>query len=90
MSPRRPELSAEAVRRLTMDPGSWMSCDTCFHLVDTYIELALTGATAEMPGMRAHLAGCPACSEEATSLLLLAAAERGIDPGPALRRMTGG
>jgi hypothetical protein len=89
MNPERRELSAGAVRRLTMDPGPWMSCDSCFHLVDQYVEMALSGG-AEMPGMRAHLAGCPACSEEATSLLLLAAAEQGVDPGPALRRMAGG
>jgi hypothetical protein len=37
--------------------------------------------------MPAHLAGCPACSEEATTLLLLAAADRDVDPAPALLRM---
>jgi hypothetical protein len=89
MNPERRELSADRVSRLTMDPGPWMSCDSCFHLVDQYVEMALSGGDG-MPGMRAHLAGCPACSEEATSLLLLAAAERRLDPGPALRRMTGG
>jgi hypothetical protein len=37
--------------------------------------------------MPAHLAGCSACSEEATTLLLLAADDAGIDPRPALRKL---
>ena len=35
--------------------------------------------------MPAHLPGCSACAEEATTLLLLAATDAGIDPAPALR-----
>ena len=30
-----------------------------------------------MPGMRAHLAGCPACREEYESLVALLAADEG-------------
>jgi hypothetical protein len=37
-----------------------------------------------MPG---HLSGCSACAEEATTLLLLAATDAGIDPAPALQRL---
>jgi hypothetical protein len=40
--------------------------------------------------MPAHLAGCAACSEEATTLLLLAAADAGLDPAPALVRIPPG
>ena len=87
MSPERRELSAGAVRRLTLDPGPWLSCDACFHLVDSYVEQALSGNTPPIPGMHEHLAGCPACSEEAVSLLLLVAQDRGIDPAPALRSL---
>lgn len=90
MSPERRELTAGAVRRLTLEPGPWLSCDACFHLVDSYVEHVLSGTTPQMPAMRAHLAGCPACSEEATSLLLLVAQDRGIDPAPALRILAGG
>jgi hypothetical protein len=37
--------------------------------------------------MRAHLAGCGACAEEAPSLIGLVAEQDGIDPAPALRRI---
>jgi hypothetical protein len=37
--------------------------------------------------MPAHLAGCSACAEEATTLLLLVARDAGIDPAPALQRL---
>ncbi|MBB3084403.1 hypothetical protein [Geodermatophilus sabuli] len=84
-------LPADAVRRLTADPGPWLSCDDCFRLVDRYVEGLLTGGARPMRGelgaMPGHLSGCPACSEEATTLLLLAAAEAGIDPAPALQRL---
>ena len=89
MNAHRHRLDAAAAGRLTRDPGPWMSCDACFHLVDQYVELALAGGEAQLPAMRAHLAGCAACAEEAVSLLLLAAAERGVDPGPALQRLAG-
>ena len=43
-----------------------VGCDTCFAELDRYVELELAGADAdaEIPGLRAHLAGCPACREE--------------------------
>jgi hypothetical protein len=84
-------LSTDALRMLTTDPGPWLSCDDCFRLVDRYVEGLLT-ATAEPPAsdlaaMPAHLAGCAACSEEASTLLLLAAADADVDPAEALRRL---
>ena len=84
-------LTTDALRRLTTDPGPWLSCDDCFRLVDRYVEELLT-ATAQSPdadlaAMPAHLSGCSACSEEATTLLLLAAADAGVDPAEALRRL---
>jgi hypothetical protein len=50
--------------------GPEVSCEVCFDELDRYIELQLAGADAErsVPGMTAHLRGCPACSEEHTSL----------------------
>lgn len=89
MNSRRNPLDAAAVSRLTRDPGPWLSCDACFHLVDQYVEAALSGSVAHLPAMRAHLSGCSACAEEAVSLLLLAAAEQGVDPAPALQELTG-
>jgi hypothetical protein len=83
-------LASDAVRRLTTDPGPWLSCDDCFRLVDRYVE-SLLGAdpeplAADLAAMPAHLAGCAACSEEAVTLLVLAATDAGIDSDEALRR----
>jgi len=55
-----------------------LGCDECFDAVDRYVELELAGARVDeqIPGLRAHLDGCPACREEHESLLALVAAER--------------
>ena len=47
-----------------------VSCERCFELLDQYVDLELSGADpdAELPGMRAHLEGCPACHEDHESL----------------------
>jgi predicted anti-sigma-YlaC factor YlaD len=56
-----------------------VGCDVCFQELDRYVELELTGADADaaVPGLRAHLAGCPACREEHDSLYALVSSERG-------------
>jgi hypothetical protein len=63
-----------------LGPGSpEVSCETCFAELDRYVELELrdpAGAERAVPGMRAHLEGCPACGEEHESLLELLKAER--------------
>jgi hypothetical protein len=48
-------------------------CDECFEHLDVYVhaELGHAGPDATVPGMRAHLEGCPACSEEYESLRAL-------------------
>jgi anti-sigma factor RsiW len=55
-----------------------LGCDVCFDLLDEYVELELQGADADagVPGMRAHLDGCPACREEHESLRALVAADQ--------------
>ena len=47
-----------------------VTCEECFELLDEYVELELQGAQADdrIPGMRAHLEGCPACHEDYDSL----------------------
>ena len=47
-----------------------VGCDECFAELDRYVELELAGveADAAVPGMRAHLVGCPACREDYESL----------------------
>lgn len=48
-----------------------LTCDQCFEELDRYVDVAVAGADSDLavPGMRAHLAGCPACSEDYDSLL---------------------
>jgi predicted anti-sigma-YlaC factor YlaD len=55
--------------------GPEIGCDACFVLLDEFVDLELEGADADsqVPGMRAHLKGCPACHEEYESLRELAA-----------------
>ena len=67
-----------AVRRLLGPAEQELSCDECFEHLDRYVELELAGtdADAHVPGLRAHLAGCPACREEHDSLLALVTADQ--------------
>ena len=53
--------------------GRQIGCDECFERLDSYVDDELAGRDAETatPGMRTHLAGCPACSEEHDSLRAL-------------------
>jgi hypothetical protein len=57
--------------------GPEVSCEQCFELLDEYVELELAGADPEvrLPGLRAHLEGCPACREDHESLRAFVAAE---------------
>ena len=54
-----------------------VGCDVCFAELDRYVELEVAGADADaaVPGLRAHLEGCPACREEHDSLLALVSAD---------------
>ncbi len=66
------------IKRLLGPREPEILCDECFELIDEYVELELRGedADARIPGMHAHLDGCPACAEEYESLRTLAARER--------------
>ena len=61
----------ETLTRLLGPAAPEVGCDECFDLLDEYVELELGGADADerLPGMRAHLSGCPACHEDHESLL---------------------
>ena len=54
-----------------------VSCEVCFEELDRYVDLELAGvdADAAIPGLRAHLEGCPACREDHDSLLTLAGSD---------------
>ena len=64
----------DLIRALLGPAGPELTCEECFEQLDGYVELELAGrdADAEVPGMAAHLEGCPACREEHESLLALA------------------
>jgi hypothetical protein len=60
----------ERLARILGPAGPEVSCEQCFELLDRYVELELVGADADaaIPGLRAHLHGCPACREDHDSL----------------------
>jgi hypothetical protein len=63
----------QALERVIGPDESELGCDECFAELDRYVELELAGkdADAAIPGLRAHLSGCPACREEHDSLRAL-------------------
>lgn len=63
----------EKLEALLGPTGPQVTCDECFERLDEYVELELRGADADerVPGMRTHLAGCPACGDEYQSLRAL-------------------
>ena len=75
---KRPDLK-QALSRLLGPAEPEVSCDVCFEELDRYVELEAAGADADaaIPGLRAHLDGCPACREEHDSLLALVSGENG-------------
>jgi len=63
----------ELLRRLLGPAEPEVTCEACFEHLDRYVELEASGEDAEaaVPGMQAHLEGCPACREDHDSLLAL-------------------
>ena len=70
----------QALGRLLGPAGPEVGCDECFDKLDQFVELELAGedADAAIPGLRAHLAGCPACREEHESLRALVGREQAL------------
>jgi hypothetical protein len=68
---------ARLLKRLLGPAGPELSCEECFEHLDRYVELELGGADADaaIPGMSAHLEGCPACAEDHRSLRALVETE---------------
>jgi hypothetical protein len=75
----RPELR-QALGRLLGPAEPEVGCEVCFDELDRYVELELAGADADaaIPGLRAHLDGCPACREEHESLRALVGGEQAL------------
>ena len=63
----------DLTRRLLGPDGPELTCDACFEQLDRYVEIELAGGDPDtaVPGMAAHLEGCPACAEEHASLVAL-------------------
>ena len=73
MSDSHNQDTRSVLRRLLGPQGAELTCEQCFEKLDEYVELEVAHAQADavIPGMRAHLEGCSACSEEHDSLLAL-------------------
>ena len=67
----------QALDRVLGPAGPEVGCDECFERIDHYVELEVAGhdVDAALPGLRAHLEGCPACREEHESLRALVAGD---------------
>ena len=68
---------SDALERALGPTGFEVTCEQCFELLDQYVDLELSGedADAHLPGLRAHLEGCPACREDHESLRALVTAD---------------
>jgi hypothetical protein len=73
VSCRNPSRSRDLLAGLLGPAGEQLTCEACFDQLDRFVELDLSGteADAAVPGMRAHLEGCPACREDHDSLCAL-------------------
>jgi hypothetical protein len=78
------EITTAALRALLGPDGPELSCEECFEMLDTYVEADLAREDPELavPGMRAHLLGCPACGEDFEALRDLVAGKRRRSPEP--------
>jgi hypothetical protein len=58
------------LKRLLGPAGPEVTCEECFDQLDVYVDVELAGGNpdASVPGLRAHLDGCPACREDYESL----------------------
>ena len=79
MTANMPGDPRRTVDHLIGPAGPDLGCDKCFDMLGHYVELELAGAPADaqMPLMRAHLAGCSACRDDHDSLLALLLAHPG-------------
>jgi hypothetical protein len=67
----------QALGRLLGPAEPEVGCDDCFDGLDGFVDLEVAGEDADVaiPGLRAHLDGCPACREEYESLYALVTGE---------------
>jgi predicted anti-sigma-YlaC factor YlaD len=65
------------IQALLGPDGPELTCEQCFEHLDRYVEAecARADADAAVPGMAAHLQGCPACREDYESLKALVSSQ---------------
>jgi len=61
-------MTERLIQRVLGPAGPEVTCEQCFEQLDRFAEVELRDGTAAaeaaVPGMTAHLEGCPACAEE--------------------------
>jgi len=84
MSDQRSDERRRLVAALLGPAEPELTCEQCFERLDRYVDTALAGGDpdAAVPGMRAHLTGCPACAEDFDSLLAYVADADDAPPAP--------
>jgi anti-sigma factor RsiW len=65
------------LRRLLGPDRPELSCEDCLQELDRYVEAEVAAADPDalVPGLAAHLEGCPACAEDHASLVELVLSE---------------
>lgn len=81
MNPSRMPLTTAQAEKLTASTEPWLSCEECFDQIDGYVDTLVRGGRGLDEPLRVHLARCPACYEEAETLVSLAAQDRGVRQG---------
>lgn len=78
MNERGPLKLSDLLGGLLGPAGPELTCEACFAYLDRYVDVEIAGCDAEaaVPGMQAHLEGCPACAEDHDSLRALLKSER--------------
>ena len=80
MTRSHPMLTKRQAEALVVDTEPWLSCESCFHLMDRYVEAERAGGSPD-PAMRTamqhHLRACAARAEEAESLRQLLESDDG-------------
>jgi anti-sigma factor RsiW len=66
-------ITRQVLRKLTQDTEPWLSCDDCFEMLDEYVDRRMADPDDVDVAMATHLEACPACAEEAESLVALVA-----------------
>ncbi len=71
MSDHDASASEELIAALLGPDGPELTCEECFEHLDRYVDVTLADGDADsaVPGMLAHLTGCPACRDDHDSLM---------------------